>query len=282
MNKILLGLSVATTLLLAACSSTKTTENGLEYEIFTKNEGEKIKLNDYVRFDMKYYNDKDSLIFDSKTQKRPVELVCSAPYFKADLNEALMLLTNGDSAMFKIAADSLFKGQPYPPNIDSGSMITFYVKVLEVKTKKAKMDELDAERAKMADKEKATIAAYAKANNLTTITTASGLQYVITQEGKGDKPMAGDMIKVHYTGTLFTGKKFDSSFDLGKPIEFPVGRGQVIRGWDEAFLLFNKGTKATILIPAALAYGEQGAGDVIPPFAQLRFEVELLDIVKAK
>jgi peptidylprolyl isomerase len=109
-------------------------------------------------------------------------------------------------------------------------------------------------------------------------TTASGLKYIIEKEGTGDTPKQGQTVVVHYTGTFFDGKKFDSSYDRNQPIEIPIGVGRVIKGWDEGIMLLKKGSKAKLIIPYYLGYGEQGYPGVIPPKSWLIFDVELLDI----
>jgi len=112
------------------------------------------------------------------------------------------------------------------------------------------------------------------------ITTESGLQYQVVTEGTGDKPTATDKVKVHYTGTLLDGTKFDSSVDRGEPMEFPVNG--VIKGWTEVLQLMPVGSKYIVWIPSDLAYGERNAGGDIKPNSTLKFEIELLEIVKDK
>lgn len=109
------------------------------------------------------------------------------------------------------------------------------------------------------------------------ITTASGLQYVIYEEGAGDPPKAQDIIVAHYTGYLADGSKFDSSRDRGDTFNFPLGQGSVIQGWDEGFALLRPGAKALLIIPSNLGYGERGSGS-IPPNSTLYFDVELVEV----
>ena len=106
--------------------------------------------------------------------------------------------------------------------------------------------------------------------------TTSGLYYTITKEGEGEHPPKGANVSVHYKGTLVDGTVFDSSYQRDQPIEFSVGVGQVIPGWDEGILLLNKGAAARFVIPSHLGYGAKGAGGVIPADATLIFEVELI------
>jgi FKBP-type peptidyl-prolyl cis-trans isomerase FkpA len=107
-------------------------------------------------------------------------------------------------------------------------------------------------------------------------TTPSGLQYAVDQPGTGDAPKTGQTVTVHYTGWLTNGKKFDSSRDRNDPFEFLLGKGQVIKGWDEGVAAMKIGEKRTLVIPANLGYGARGAGGLIPPNATLVFAVELL------
>ena len=107
-------------------------------------------------------------------------------------------------------------------------------------------------------------------------TTDSGLQYVILEEGDGEKPKKGDNIDVHYTLRLANGQKLDSSYDRNQPLNINVGQTQLIQGWMEALTMFNRGSKVFLIIPATLGYGAQGAGGVVPPNATLYFDMEVL------
>ena len=110
------------------------------------------------------------------------------------------------------------------------------------------------------------------------VVTNSGLKYEDLKVGDGAEAKKGDRVEVHYTGRLTDGKKFDSSVDRGKPFQFSLGRGEVIKGWDEGVAGIKVGGKRKLIIPPELGYGEKGAGKVIPPNATLIFEVELLKV----
>lgn len=110
------------------------------------------------------------------------------------------------------------------------------------------------------------------------IKTISGLTYLITHAGTGQRARVGDSVVVHYTGTLTNGVKFDSSRDRGEPFTFPLGQGKVIKGWDEGIAKLRIGDQAILVIPPSIGYGSRGAGAVIPPDATLIFIVELVDI----
>ncbi|MDB9741323.1 FKBP-type peptidyl-prolyl cis-trans isomerase [Akkermansiaceae bacterium] len=110
------------------------------------------------------------------------------------------------------------------------------------------------------------------------LSTTSGLKYVVNQEGAGtEKPAKGTTITAHYTGKFLDGSKFDSSVDRNEPFVTAIGVGQVIAGWDEAFMDMKKGEKRTLIIPPSLAYGPDGYPGIIPPNSTLIFDVELID-----
>jgi FKBP-type peptidyl-prolyl cis-trans isomerase len=110
------------------------------------------------------------------------------------------------------------------------------------------------------------------------VTTASGLTYIITKRGTGAQLKAGETVIVNYTGLLTNGQKFDSSLDRGEPFPFKLGAGDVIKGWDEGVQKLRVGDHATFIIPPSIAYGERGAGGVIPPGATLIFIIEVVGV----
>ncbi len=232
----------------------------------------------------------DSSLFDSykMNNNEPVPAQVTKPTFNGDVMEGIAMLTAGDSAVFRAPTDSVFRGGQMPPFVKSGEKVTFQVKMVTVKTKA----EYDQEQANAASKQMAiddkAIQDYLKAKNLKATKTASGLYYVITQKGTGDNAKAGQKVNMNYTGTLIDGTPFDSNVDPKfshvQPFEFGLGAGQVIKGWDEGIALLNKGAKATLIIPAPLAYGSrampgnQNNPKGIPANSILIFDVELMDM----
>lgn len=141
---------------------------------------------------------------------------------------------------------------------------------------KKQMDKMQKESEKNLKEGQAFLAENAKKAGVKT--TASGLQYIVLKSGTGASPKATDKVSTHYRGTLINGTEFDNSYKRGEPASFQVN--QVIAGWTEALQMMKVGDKWQLFIPSNLAYGEQGAGQVIPPHATLIFEVELLSIDK--
>ncbi len=311
MNKIAMFLGSAMMLGLIACNKSEydgftKAENGLHYQFFTQDEnGVKAVEGDGVSIKIIYALKRtptDSVLFDSKLNSDDgsgtIRYILPKSSFPGSLEDAIMMMSKNDSAAFIISADSFFlktnKMQALPPFAKPGDKLLITIKMMEIKTKKD-LDEnqkkQEAEIAALSEGEKPKLDAYLLENKITDAPTASGLIFIETQKGKGkDHPKAGDVVKMNYTGRLLDGTVFDTSIEADakaanvynaqrpyQPLEFPLGQGQVIPGWEEAILLMTKGSKAKIIIPSSLAYGSKGGGP-IPPFSTLVFDVELVDV----
>ena len=263
-------------------------DNGLEYKFYERSDkGKTPAENDWLTVEM-IYRTPDSVLYDSKMRHTPMELPQLKSVHQADIYEGLSMMHIGDSATFKCNADSvfqkLFRFKKLPPGLEGTKIIYFDVKMLNIQTPEEKKaaDEAAAKAReekikKDKEEEYSRINKYLTDNNITVKPTNDSLFVVILSEGNGPKPHPGDTVKVHYTGYLIDGTKFDSSVDHGQPFEFVLGQGRVIKGWDEGIAMLNKGTKAKFVFPSKLGYGSRGAGGLIPPYAPLVFEVELID-----
>jgi FKBP-type peptidyl-prolyl cis-trans isomerase len=249
----------------------QTTESGLGYQIVEDVAGTNAVINDFITVHLTYSNFKDSILGSTYQAGKPITARVAAPQFKGSFEEGLTMLSKGDSAVFWVPTDSIFKGEMEmrrPPFLPKGTDLKYTVRVINVESPK----DID----KNQDKK---ITEYAASKGLKLKKTDSGLYYTITKDGNGIQPVAGDTVSVHYTGMLLTGEKFDSSLDRNEPFEFPVGMNMVIKGWDEGLQLLKEGTKATLVIPSRMGYGEQGApGSPIGPNEILVFDVELLKV----
>jgi FKBP-type peptidyl-prolyl cis-trans isomerase FkpA len=259
----------------------KVSPSGLQYKFYKNKEGANLKEGDIVKLNFAMTTEKDSLLRSTFGDANPVEMPLQKGAFKASLEEGLLMMSPGDSAMFLINADSLFAkmfNAQLPPFIRKGSYIGFLIKIISKMTAEEKKAEDAKTAAESVGKEDKLILDYMAKNNLKGIKTASGMYYVQTKAGNGVKAEKGKTVSVHYTGTLLNGTKFDSSVDRGQPFDFGLGAGQVIAGWDEGLALMSVGEKGILLIPSRLGYGPRGAGGSIPPNSTLVFDVELLGV----
>ena len=288
MKRTVLGLMIVSifAVFLTSCANGnfKTNENGLKYKFHNVNKDGKMPIEgDIIEVNMSY-GTPDSILFDSKNMAQPMVMRMDKSVFKGDLYEGIYMMHVGDSATFECNTDSvfikLFRQHQTPAEFDSVENIIFNIKLLSVKTQDELKVEQEAEAAKAEAEEAIVMEKYLSDNNITVEPTESGLIFIETEKGSGKKPQVGDDVKVHYTGYTLDGEKFDSSVDRGQPFEFPLGQGRVIKGWDEGIAMLNVGGKATLIIPSSIGYGARGAGGAIPPFATLKFDVELLEIVK--
>lgn len=267
-------------------------QNSLYYQFFTQNEGELPKIGDLI--EMKIccmVNDSTPLIPNTQNMMKLQE-----SSFPGDLFEGLAMMHKGDSVSFIVNIDSTFKYlfmQPtLPAEFKSTDVMRFEIKVLDFMPEKVfaqkfanEVKNRNAERAaklrndypEETDRAAEEFAYYVGLLTMFGVEpTASGLYYMVTEEGNGEKPEVGKPVTMHYTGKLLNGTVFDSSVERDQPFQFVLGVGQVIPGWDEGVQLMTKGEKGVFYIPYYLGYGERDMGD-IPPFSNLIFEVELID-----
>ena len=266
-------------------------QNGLYYQFFSQNEGELPQVGDLIELKICcMINDTTPLIPNTQNMMKLQE-----PAFPGDLNEGLAMMHKGDSASFIVNTDSTFKYmfmQPtLPAEFNSTDVMRFEIKVVDfmpekvsaqnfandVKNRNAvRITQLQNDHPEETAKAAKELAEYLANNKIEAVPTETGLYYVVTEPGNGEKPEVGKPVTMHYTGKLLNGTVFDSSVERNQPFQFVLGVGQVIPGWDEGVQLMTKGEKGLLYIPYYLAYGERDMGD-IPPFSNLIFEVELID-----
>ncbi|HEV7351414.1 FKBP-type peptidyl-prolyl cis-trans isomerase [Telluribacter sp.] len=291
MNFKTIGFALGIGILAASCNQyrTQVTDNGLKYQLHEHDDdARQAKLGDIMTFHLVLKNSTDSVLRDTYKENAPVKLVLQQAPFKGSFEEGLAMLAKGDSATFYVNADSLFAKmmQPMPPMIKKGTDLGFTVKVLEVQTSEEFQKEQAVQGAKQKGVDEKVIEEYVAKNNMQgkVQKTESGLRYIVQEEGTGATPSQGDVVKVHYTGKLLDGTVFDSSRENpqtnGQPIDFQVGVGMVIPGWEEGIMMMKKGGKRTLIIPSGLAYGQEGSPGAIPPSSVLLFDVELVDFSK--
>jgi FKBP-type peptidyl-prolyl cis-trans isomerase FkpA len=291
MNRFFLTL-VPAIMFMVACNSSaeyKTTESGLSYKFHKTNKGEKPLIDDVVKIDMAYRFPQDSVIFRSSEYQSPVVLTILASEYKGDIYEGLRMMSVNDSTSFKLDAHLFFtrtlRYGGLPDFMQPGDSIYVDIILHEILNKsqfeafqQQERQKYMEEQEKLAIQEENILDNYLQQNNINTQPEESGLIIMVDKAGKGPKPQAGQVVKVHYTGKLIDGTVFDTSIERGNPIEFIIGRGQVIRGWDEGLSKINVGSKATFIIPSYLAYGDQARGAHIKPFSTLIFDIELLEV----
>ena len=266
---------------------------GLYYQFFNQNkDAAQPQVGDLMDLAICCTVNDTTFIVPNTVNTLPLE----APLFAGDFYEGMAMMHKGDSASFIVDIDSTFikwfHQTSLPAEFNSTDVMRFEVRLddfypeseyaprLAAKIKKdidARIEKMKADHPEETATAAQQLTEYLAKNKITVDPTPSGLYYVQTQEGNGEKPEVGMMAQVHYTGKLLDGTVFDSSIERGEPISFPLGVGQVIPGWDEGIMMMSKGEKGVLYIPYYLAYGDRQAGDKITPFSNLMFEVELVD-----
>lgn len=281
---------MAAVVLLSGCSKTRKAPNGFEINVVREGEGDYAKPGQFLVVNMLYKDAKDSIWDDSRRRDFPMVIPVgdtSAIKTEKGIESTFRVLKKGDSVTIKVTAKSLIQdtwGQQLPPTVKPESEITFNLGVKDIidqegirkMQEKIQAQEYEKNRAMQAGQlalDTMAIDTYLAEKKIAALKDQSGLRYVITRKGSGDKPSLSSTIKVNYKGTLLaSGEVFDQS---KSPVEYPLNI--FIQGWQIGFPILNKGSKATFYIPSSLGYGPNGYPPSIPPNANLVFEVELID-----
>ena len=252
-----------------------------------KGKGAQVEVGKFIEADIIATALTGDKFIDTYVEGKPYTLEVGTAQLGMGFEQAILEMKAGGKLTLIAPSSQAFGERGIQGYIPPYSPIVYEIEVLkiisadEMKAKQEKdRKEAKAAAAKLQGAEQDSIDKYVNANNITATPTASGLILTVVQEGTGAQPQIGDRVKVHYSGYLLNGKKFDSSVDRDQPFEFVVGQHQVIPGWDEALQMMKVGEKVKIVLPSRIAYAERGAGADIPPYAPLMFEVELLEIVK--
>ena len=295
-------ISVLLVLMLAACSGYRQGEGDMQYVMHNDVPGEAIRTGDFLSVNYIHRTEEDSLLTSSYLLDHPVFFEQQRSFFKGDIFAGLSLLSEGDSATFRLNFDSMqiILNVPKPANT-KGKFLVFTVKVDKVIPKAGKSDSLFgqevrafyAEDAEMCrQQEDGKIHRYLSTHGLSPFETPSGLFYTVMSKGNGPVAAVGDSVSFEHTGMFITGKVFDCSmkdtalakgiYDAQRPYTTNIvaaGAGATMPGVDEALLLLPAGTKARLLIPSKLAYGAKG-NSMFAPYMPLVFDIYIREVRK--
>ena len=259
------------------------TANGIEYKIIKASKSKCTpNVGDVMYMNMSYRTEKtDSLLFSSSDLGEEFRMRLAAPSDKGCIEEAFMLLHEGDSAVIKVDAIKFFiKSQgkaSIPAFIKKGDRLVFNVRMKKIVSG---LDYATANKdvyQKRIDEENSLINRFLINMNYPLKKTDSGLHILTINKGAGKKPAVGNTVKIDYTAAFIDGSVFDSTLERSEPFSFVIGKKEVIVGLEEAVMNMQVGDHCLVVIPFRLAYGDQKYGNVIPPFSTLVFEIELLD-----
>jgi FKBP-type peptidyl-prolyl cis-trans isomerase len=287
-----------------ACEKGKVmhTDSGMKYILHRhdKNTTDKPpQVGDYVTVAMVYKNDKDSVLYDSRLEGRPLRFKLIKPSFAGSFEDGLTYLVPGDSATFFISSDSLFDkvinmdttavslGQARLDNPSPGKYFRFEVSLIKVQPAIEAEVEMAMEESRLERAEQNALEKFMEEKKITAELLPEGFYLTIDSAGNGPTITEGSKVSLNFTGRFLNGFTFESNEKWGRPLIFTVGQQEVIEGWELAFLKLREGDKATIILPSRLAYGKDGIKQPntqqykVPPYATLIFDVEILKVEKS-
>jgi FKBP-type peptidyl-prolyl cis-trans isomerase FkpA len=262
------------------------TKTGLQYKLFAKGGTQKPLEGDLMTLHLSYTTEKDSVLFDSKKQDGPVEMVLNKPSFKGGPEEGMMMMSMGDSLLMRLPVDSIFLKTfktVLPKYLKKGSYLTFKIVLLQI-LEKEKVAEMLAEREKKyqssnfarKNDEASNIEKFMMVNDFKVDPFPSGLYFVILKDGNGYSPARENIVKIKYFSTLIDGTNIEGSLENPIVKEFRIGDTKLLKGFEEGLLMMRKGGHYSLILPSALAYGDKTHGN-LPPYTTLIYDVELIE-----
>ncbi len=262
----------------------KKTSSGIYYKIFTTDNTDttKVAVGKIVTLDLKY-SVHDSTLFDSKNVPNMVRFPIIASQYPGDIYEGLSLLSQGDSAVFIIQADSFFMktvGQPSPPPfIKAGDDLVFDVKIKQVQTQNEVDAEVAAQNEQLKADELGLIQKYLTDNKITVAPDTNGIYVIEKKRGSGKTPKKDLYVTANFQVKKLTGEQLFSTFDKKEPVDFKFGSRYENQGFQSVIGKMKEGGEVEAIVPSKMGFGAQGAGEVVPPFTPLYYKIELVKVM---
>lgn len=237
----------------------QTEDGGVEYRIHEDAGNETGEKGDVIEMEV-VYEQGDTAITNTYLKGEPVRMQLKEASYGGDIMAGLLKLGKGDSASFRLHADSVF-GDFRPMYMDGHDYVNYYLRVLDIWNEEEKIE------------------TFIREENLDMNETESGLRYKFLEEGEGESPEQGKLVKAHFTGKLLNGEVFEERFSRENELyEGTAGYGQPVEGWDEMVLKMNEGDKAKAIVPSEMGFREGGDEMGVPAFSPLLFEIELVEV----
>jgi len=262
----------------------KKTESGMYYKIYTKDNKDttQVRVGSILTVHLKY-GLKDSAFFDSKNSPEPIMLPVIESQYEGDFFEGVRMLRQGDSASFVLKAGNLFKttfGQPeLPEMLTDESDIYFEVRILKSQTQEEVDRDTEIRNMEMEKEEMAILEKYVMDNNIAVQPTTSGIYFIETKKGTGKAPETNGYVTAHYTVNLLGGQQLFNTRERGQAVDFKFGSQYENEGFMEVIGMMREGGRANAIVPSAMAFGAKGAGNIVPPFSTLYYDIEFIKVM---
>ena len=254
------------------------TPSGLRYELIEQKGGRKPMIGDMMRMHLIYKDKNGKEIYNSAELGEAFVLELTEPTFVGGLEEGFAMMSEGDSAIFLVNADSVFSKtfkQPLPANIDSQDLLRFEIRLKKILTATEFRNESKHNTEYNQVEELRQIELYLGDNSISVPPVKPGVYFILFKEGKGAKPKPGDQVEIKYTGSFLGGEMFDASGNNGQNLIYKLGDGTHLTAWEEAISTMQPGGVARLILSSSNAYGTAGL-DPIPPNTPVIFDIELV------